>query len=339
MRAVALHLGEVAHAAQQPVGDARRAARAARDLEAAVGVDRHVEQAGRAARRCCASSSARVELEPGDDAEAVAQRVGQHAGARGRADQRERLQLELDRARRRALADHDVDLVVLERRIEDLLDHRREAVDLVDEEDVVLLEVGEDRRQVLGLLEHRPRGLAQVDAELVGDDVRRASSCRGPAGRTAARGPSPRRASRAAPMKISSCSRAFAWPTYSASRFGRSARSIASSLGEPARAADDAGRRAGAARRAGPGANSSVWMLMAALSSAPARPVRELGREPDAQWRCAAQAASSPPAAAARTGTSSRATPLRPARSTNSSVSGTVSPATSGFFSSVSMRW
>ena len=34
------------------------------------------------------------------------------------------------------------------------------------------LEVGEDRRQVLRLLEHRPRGLAQVHAELVGDDVR-----------------------------------------------------------------------------------------------------------------------------------------------------------------------
>ena len=91
----------------------------------------------RAAARCCVSSSARVELEPRDDAEAVAQRVGEHAGARGRADQREGRQVELDRARRRPLADHDVDLVVLQRRIEDLLDHRREAVDLVDEQHVV----------------------------------------------------------------------------------------------------------------------------------------------------------------------------------------------------------
>ena len=126
----------VAHAAQQPVGDARRAARAARDLEAAVGVDRHLEQAGRAADDARELLGA-VELEPRDDAEAVAQRIGQHAGARRRADQRERLQLELDRARRRALADHDVDLVVLERRVEDLLDDRRQAVDLVDEEHVV----------------------------------------------------------------------------------------------------------------------------------------------------------------------------------------------------------
>ena len=68
---------------------------------------------------------------------------------------------------------------------------------------------------------------------------------------------------RAAPMKISSCSRAFAWPTYSARPFGRSARSIASSFGEFAaplttRAAVPAPRA-----DAGPGANSSVWMVMA----------------------------------------------------------------------------
>src|SRR6476661_8055503 len=36
----------------------------------------------------------------------------------------------------------------------------------------------------------------------------------------------------AAPMKISSCSRVLAWPTYSASNLGRSARSMASSLGD-----------------------------------------------------------------------------------------------------------
>ncbi len=120
----------------------------------------------------CASSSRRVELQARDDAEAVAQRVGQHAGARGRADQGERRQIELDRARRRTLADHDVDLEILQRRVEDFLDHRREAVDLVDEQNVVGFQIGEQRREVAGPLQHRPRGLAQVDAHLLGDDVR-----------------------------------------------------------------------------------------------------------------------------------------------------------------------
>ena len=76
-----------------------------------------------------------------------------------------------DRARR-ALADHDVELVVLERRVEDLLDRRRHPVDLVDEEDLALLEVREHRRQVAGLLEHRARRGPHRHAQFVADDVR-----------------------------------------------------------------------------------------------------------------------------------------------------------------------
>jgi hypothetical protein len=44
-------------------------------------------------------------------------------------------------------------------------------MDLVDEQHVVRFEVGQHRGQVAGALQHRARGLAQVDAHLVGDDV------------------------------------------------------------------------------------------------------------------------------------------------------------------------
>jgi hypothetical protein len=120
--AVGLDLGEVAHAAQQAVGNARRAARALGDFHRAVLDDVAVQQVRRAAHDQ-AEFFRRVELQPGDDAEAVAQRVGQHAGARGGADQGEGRQVELDRARRGAFADHDVDLEILQRRVEDFLDH------------------------------------------------------------------------------------------------------------------------------------------------------------------------------------------------------------------------
>jgi hypothetical protein len=113
----------------------------------------------------------RVELQALDDAEAVAQGRGQQAGAGGGAHQGEGRQVELDGARRRALADHDVELVILHGRVEDLLHHRAEAVDLVDEEDIPRLQVGEQGGQVAGLLQHRARGLAQADGHLVGDDV------------------------------------------------------------------------------------------------------------------------------------------------------------------------
>ncbi|CAM2144510.1 hypothetical protein PT2222_160067 [Paraburkholderia tropica] len=170
-RAIGLHFGVVAHATQQAVGDTRRAARAARDFERAVGMNLRAEQRGRALHD--AREFARVvELEPRDDAEAVAQRVREHARARGRADERERLEIELHAARGRPFADHDVDLIVLERRIQDFLDDRREPVNFVDEQHVVRFEIGEQRGEVARAFEHRPRRLPQIDPHFARDDVR-----------------------------------------------------------------------------------------------------------------------------------------------------------------------
>ena len=45
-------------------------------------------------------------------------------------------------------------------------------MNLVDEQHVARLQIGEQCREIAGPLEHRARGLAQVDAELGGDDVR-----------------------------------------------------------------------------------------------------------------------------------------------------------------------
>ena len=45
-------------------------------------------------------------------------------------------------------------------------------MDLVDEQHVARLEIGEQRREVAGPFEHRSRRLAQVDAELVRENVR-----------------------------------------------------------------------------------------------------------------------------------------------------------------------
>ena len=92
-------------------------------------------------------------------------------GAGGRADERERRQRQADARRRRALADDDVELEVLHRRVEDLLDGPRQAVDLVDEQDVALLELGEDRGQVAGPLERRARRDVQRHAHLGGGDA------------------------------------------------------------------------------------------------------------------------------------------------------------------------
>jgi len=62
-------------------------------------------------------------------------------------------------------------LEVFHRRVQHFLDHRRQAVDLVHEQHVVRLEVGQQRCEVAGLLDHRAGGHPQGHAQLVGDDV------------------------------------------------------------------------------------------------------------------------------------------------------------------------
>ena len=99
----------------------------------------------------------------------------------------------------------------LQRRVEDFLDHRAEAVDFVDEQHVVRFEVGQDRRQVAGAFEHRAGGLAQVDAHFGGDDVRQRRLAR-PGGPNSSTWSSVSLRVLAAWMKISSCSRILAWP-------------------------------------------------------------------------------------------------------------------------------
>ena len=73
-------------------------------------------------------------------------------------DEGEGLEGDLHRARAGAAADHEVEAVVLERGVEDLLDLRVEAVDLVDEEDLAVLERGEEGGEVAGALDDGPGG-------------------------------------------------------------------------------------------------------------------------------------------------------------------------------------
>ena len=163
--------GKIAQPAQQPPGDARRAAGAARDLVGAVRGHDNAEHA-RAAVDDLLELGLGIKVEPHRNAEAVAQRIGEKPGAGGGADQRELGEIDLHRTRRRSGADDEIELKILHRRIEDFLDRRIEPVNLVDEEHVALFEVGEQRREIAGLGDHRARRGAEIDAELARHDLR-----------------------------------------------------------------------------------------------------------------------------------------------------------------------
>ena len=74
------------------------------------------------------------------------------------------------RARRRALADDDVELVVLKRCVQLLLEHRLQAVYLVQKQDLPLAKVGEDGGEVALNLQRRAGCLLEADVELVRND-------------------------------------------------------------------------------------------------------------------------------------------------------------------------
>src|SRR3954471_665999 len=135
-----LHLGEVADASQQPVGDARRAARSFGDLLRAVLVDVDLHHLGGAVDDLLEVGGG-IEVEPHLDPEPRTHRRSEHAESGGGADQGELLDGHGDRLRLGSFGEADVDLVVLHRRVQELFDDRLEPVDLVDEEDVAFAEI------------------------------------------------------------------------------------------------------------------------------------------------------------------------------------------------------
>ena len=174
MEPVAPHLGVVAHPAQQPVGDAGRAPGPPGDLGRSrpVGVpvgQGHAQDAGGPHHDGLEVGGA-VVVESGHQAEAVAQRAGDEPGAGGGPHQGEAGQVEADGPGRRPLAQHDVELEVLHGRVEHLFDRAGQAVDLVDEQHVALVEAGEDGGQVAGPLQGRTRGDVQPGPHLDGHD-------------------------------------------------------------------------------------------------------------------------------------------------------------------------
>src|SRR5260370_13159539 len=135
------HLGVVAHTAQQAVGDTRRATGAARDFDGTGTIDAHTENLG-GTFDDDAEVVVSVELEPQQQAEARAQGRGEQSGAGGGADEGERFYVHRVGARGRALADHDVELVVFKRRVEDLFERWLQTMHFVNEKHLPVAEIG-----------------------------------------------------------------------------------------------------------------------------------------------------------------------------------------------------
>ena len=138
-------------------------------LARSLGLDRHAQDVGRPPHDGQELVD-RVVVQPAYEAKAVAEGAGDQPGAGSRPYQRESGKVQPDAPGGRALPDQDVELEVLHGRIEDLLHGTVEAMDLVDEQDIALLQVGQQRCQVARPDQHRPCGDAEPHAHLGSHD-------------------------------------------------------------------------------------------------------------------------------------------------------------------------
>jgi hypothetical protein len=162
------HLGEVTHAAQQAVGDSRRAPGATGHLVEGIRRGPHPEHPARA-HQDARQIGRRVVLETRGPAKAIAQWRGEEPGSGRRPNQREVREVQSDRTGAGPLADQEVELKILHGGVEDLLHARGQAMDLIDEEHITGLEIREQGCQVAGALDGGTTGGPQGCAHLVGD--------------------------------------------------------------------------------------------------------------------------------------------------------------------------
>ena len=71
-----------------------------------------------------------------------------------------------------AFADDDINGIVLHGGVQDLLHRAVQAVDLIHKENIILVQVGQQRRQIAGLFDGRAGSDADIDAHLGGDNAR-----------------------------------------------------------------------------------------------------------------------------------------------------------------------
>ena len=105
------------------------------------------------------------------NAEAGTQWTGQQSAARGRADQRKRIQIDLDGTGARPLVNHYVNPIVFHRTVKVFLHHRRQAVNLIDKQHVIRFQRGKYSRQIPGLIQYRTRRNLKSHAQFIGNDI------------------------------------------------------------------------------------------------------------------------------------------------------------------------
>src|ERR1044071_860684 len=134
------------------------------------GVDRNPEHPGRACHDRL-QFRWRIEFQPVDEAKSVTKWGSQGAGPGRRSNQRKPGKVQFHCSGCRTLPDHQIELIVLHRWIKRLLNRGGKAVNFVNEQDVMLLEICQDGGQIACMGQHETGGRAERSPHLTSNDM------------------------------------------------------------------------------------------------------------------------------------------------------------------------
>jgi len=108
-----------------------------------------------------------VKLQPQGDAETVAQRRGELAGAGRGADKREMRQLQMQGVGGWTFAENNINGVVLHGRVQNFLVRPVQSVNFIHKQDVALAEIGKHGNKIAGFFYSRAGGYAHVHSHFI----------------------------------------------------------------------------------------------------------------------------------------------------------------------------
>src|ERR1700733_5778858 len=165
------YFSKIPHTPQQSIRHARRPPAAARNFRRS----RLVHSYSRNHRRTMRDEQQvfwRIKFQPVHNSKPRTQRRHDQSGARRRANQRELIQLIGMHARPGPLPDNQIHAKILHRGIQNFLQRRLQAMNLIQKEKILRLERCKDRRQVAFLLQQRPRTHFDRRTHLVRQNLR-----------------------------------------------------------------------------------------------------------------------------------------------------------------------
>ena len=109
----------------------------------------------------------RIKLQSMNMPKPIAQRRRQAPRPRRRANHRKFWQIESHRSRRRTLADHDIEFIVLHRRVKHLLNRSPQPVNFIDKQHVTISQICQNARQIPRLFDRWTTRHADLRAHLI----------------------------------------------------------------------------------------------------------------------------------------------------------------------------